>query len=226
MRKQRSTAPTEICTVIFAIKSLGRGQTLQGFELKEKGEIVKIKAVVLGPRASEKTFHREFKRQRNEFNLGDVPLDVELELNSHEKRLYLLLVAHISTGPRLGRDHLFQERFSTLDYAVTKVVQRAVKDLKAELDHGDCVDEFMRDQLVVFQTLAKAKSGVAFGERILSPHAQTTQWVVDEMLRVDSDENGGCDDVGWVVGEPWRKIVDASRATDELRDQMPALNLE
>jgi RNA 3'-terminal phosphate cyclase (ATP) len=221
-----STGRSEIGAVTFAIKPLGRGQSLRGFELKEQGEIVKIKAVVLGPRASEKTFHRELKEQLNEFKLGHVPLDVEFELSGHEKRLYLLLVVHTSTGLRLGRDHLFQERFSTLDYAVPKVVQRAVKDIKTELDHGGCVDEFMRDQLVVFQTLAKGKSEVVVGERELSLHAQTAQWVVNEMLGVDFDENGGCDGVGWVVGEPWRKRVDASRAADELGDELQALNKE
>ncbi|KAF2398604.1 hypothetical protein EJ06DRAFT_84785 [Trichodelitschia bisporula] len=37
-------------------------------------------------------------------------------------------------------------------------VMRVVKDLVGELAHGGCVDEFMHDQLVVFQTVARGRS--------------------------------------------------------------------
>jgi RNA 3'-terminal phosphate cyclase (ATP) len=219
-----STGRSEIGTVTFEISPLKRGESLQAFQLTEIGEVVKIGAVVLGPRASEKLFRRELKKALEEVGLEGLPLQVDFELSGHEKRLYLLLVAHTSTSMRIGRDHLFQERFSTLDYAVPKVVQRAVEDLKMDTEHGSCVDEFMRDQLVVFQALAKGKSEVVCGEEP-SLHAQTAQWVAGKMLGIEFEEGGECEGVGWVVGEVWKR---KKQGVEELEKELEhlALNLD
>jgi RNA 3'-terminal phosphate cyclase (ATP) len=74
-------------------------------------------------------------------------------------------------------------------------------DLLAELEHGGCVDEHLRDQLVVFQGLAQGRSTVYGGKRKepveQSLHAKTAQWVAKEILGVDFDEEGACEGIGY-----------------------------
>jgi RNA 3'-terminal phosphate cyclase (ATP) len=90
------------------------------------------------------------------------------------------------------------------------MVHKAVGDLKGELEHGGCVDWFMRDQLVVFQALAGGCSEVTGGAE-LSLHAQTAQWVACEMLGVKFNENGACEGVGWAVGTAWKRRTEISK---------------
>jgi RNA 3'-terminal phosphate cyclase (ATP) len=65
------------------------------------------------------------------------------------------------------------------------------------------VDEYLRDQLVVFQALAEGRSSVYGGKSkdegvLLGPslHAKTAQWVAQKMLGVDFDDEGKCEGIG------------------------------
>jgi RNA 3'-terminal phosphate cyclase (ATP) len=200
-----STGRTEMGAVAFTVTPFANGASLGAFRLTNRGDITKFEAFVLGPRNSDKHVHRELKKALEAVDLDRVPLAVAFELSGHEKRLYVLLVAHTTTGLRLGRDHLFQERFSSLEYAIPKLAQRAVDDLKLELDHGGCVDEYMLDQLAVYQALAKGKSVIEHGTMNTSLHAKTAHWVADELLGVEFDESGECEGIGWVVGQKWKR---------------------
>ncbi|KIW04750.1 RNA 3'-phosphate cyclase [Verruconis gallopava] len=214
-----STGKPEIGTVTFGIKPLRLGESLKGFEIAKRGEIIRIEAIALGPRSSEKIFHKVLKTALAEFGLQDVPLDNIFELSGHEKRLYILLVVHMSTGIRFGRDNLYQERVSTLERAVTKMVYTALGELKTELDHDGSVDEFMRDQLVVYQALAQGRSKIIFGASKPSLHTQTAQWVTNQILQVEGtdDMNG----VGWVVGQKWTK-----EGVDDLLVKIKSIELD
>lgn len=211
-----STGRTEMGSVTLSIKPFQAGQCLPAFQLSNRGDVTNITAICLGPRAAEKLIHLHLKESL-QGTLPDVPVELKFELSGHEKRLYILLVAHTSTGLRLGRDHLYQERISSLDNVIPKLVSRAVDDLNAELDHGGCVDEFMRDQLAVFQTLAKGKSEVYGGRsearELIEPslHAKTAIWVIDELVGVGFDDAGGCEGLGWTIGESWAERVKAKK---------------
>jgi RNA 3'-terminal phosphate cyclase (ATP) len=64
------------------------------------------------------------------------------------------------------------------------------------------VDEYLRDQLVVFQAMAEGRSTVYGGKSkenaLVEPslHAKTVQWVAHEMLGAVFDDDGGCEGVG------------------------------
>ena len=77
-----------------------------------------------------------------------------------------------------------------------------VNGLEEKLAHGGCVDEYLRDQLVVFQALAegsdygnKNKNGKGKGKEVVNLHTKTVQWVAEEILGAkfssNSNSNGG-----------------------------------
>ncbi|KAE9990903.1 hypothetical protein EG327_000784 [Venturia inaequalis] len=203
-----STGRNEIGAVSFKVTPLAKGSCLPAFKLTERGTLTKITARILGTRNGEKHFYRELATAV-EVAFPDVDLEVHFEPSGHEKRLYLLLVADTSNGLKLGRDWLYSRRISSEEHAITEIVSKVVDDLLKETRHGGCVDEYMRDQIAVFQALAKGRSE-AFGGRskideLLMPslHAQTAQWVSSEMLGVRWSDSGGCEGIGYAVGEQY-----------------------
>ena len=77
-----------------------------------------------------------------------------------------------------------------------------MKDLLEELAHGGSVDEFMQDQLVLFQVLAHGRAVVNYGRnKEATLHTQTARWVAEKMLGVEFDGNGTCEGVGFKAGE-------------------------
>ncbi|KAH2158150.1 hypothetical protein KXW33_006321 [Aspergillus fumigatus] len=137
------------------------------------------------------------------------------ERTHHHSHIYILIVAHTSNGFRLGRDTLFgahgedshrksggRKGRPTDDRGIAlKLVERCVNDFVRELydprlrstseGRQPCVDEYMRDQLVIFEALGKSTSKCeADGrgkedERYCSLHTQTARWVCEQMLDVD-----------------------------------------
>jgi RNA 3'-terminal phosphate cyclase (ATP) len=135
-------------------------------------------------------------------------IDVTFEDSHHEKRYYLLFVATTSTGLKLGRDWLYDGgvRLGNAGRIVPNMVKRVSDELITEIEHGGCVDEWMRDQLVVFQTLARGRSHVYGGSREgkrvePSLHAQTAMWVAERIVGVGFDHEGGCMGIGFCPGE-------------------------
>jgi RNA 3'-terminal phosphate cyclase (ATP) len=211
LKRGWSAGAHEIGAVTITVEPLAPGSCLPGFSLTERGEVVSVKAMVLAPRAAEKDFQREIRAQLGKV-LPDVPVEIKFELSGHQKRLYLLLVATTSTGCKLGRDWLYDRRFTSLSSVVSEMARRVVEESDAEIKSGACVDEYCTDQLVVFQALAKGSSVVEGGReesgepRERSLHARTAEWVVREMIGVEVQENGSCKGVGFVVGEGWRRV--------------------
>ncbi|ETI22494.1 hypothetical protein G647_06569 [Cladophialophora carrionii CBS 160.54] len=124
-----------------------------------------------------------------------------------ERRLYILLTAHLAGGYVLGRDYLGPGKKMTTDAdrrrTVDEAVNQVVRHLQREVGRGRCVDEFAEDQLVIFQALAdgaslvdtaragrseNAKATVETG----SLHTRTVRWVCHEMLGTVFDGVGGC----------------------------------
>ncbi|PSN59099.1 RNA 3'-terminal phosphate cyclase [Corynespora cassiicola Philippines] len=181
---------------------------LPAFQVTNRGEIESIQATIIAPGEHEQTFREQLdavleRRQVEIF--GDVApkIGVRFEDSKHDKRFYLLLVATTSTGVKLGRDWLYDHSMKAVSKEVVMVnlTKKVVGDLVTEINHGGCVDEFMRDQYVIYQALAEGRSSVSGGlkmDKLLEPslHAQTAQWVVKELMGVEFDEEGSCEGVG------------------------------
>ncbi|OCL00036.1 RNA 3'-terminal phosphate cyclase, partial [Cenococcum geophilum 1.58] len=228
----------QIGALSFTINPLSRNTTLPAFTLSERGDIQSLKATILAPKACEVHFRRELdtilsKRHSAIFGSGEASIDVNFEDSRHDKRFYLLLVATSTNGYKLGRDWLYDHKIVTgkLDVTISKLVKQVVNELAAEIEHGGCVDEYMRDQLVVFQALAKGKSFVDGGRledgSSVPPslHTRTAEWVVNEILGVEFDGKGCCEGVGLAAGEVFSNRQDKNTESEELAAGMEALKL-
>lgn len=199
-----STGTTRLGSATFTIMPLTG--TLQAFQLTERGSIVSVRATIIAPKESEEDFRDNLdlmfeKRLTRIFgDTVDPGIDINFEDSHHEKRYYLLFVATTSTGLKLGRDWLYDGgvRAGETSQIIPHIVRKVSDDLIAEIEHGGCVDEHMRDQMVVYQALAKGRSCVDGGRRegrLLEPslHAKTAMWVAQKIVDVCFDEEGSCE---------------------------------
>lgn len=227
-----STGSTRLGSVTFAMTPLT--DTLPAFQLMDRGNIRSVRATVLAPKATEQDFRENLdlmfeKRSVRIFGVtsDEAPeTNITFEDSHHEKRYYLLLVATTSTGIKIGRDWLYDggAYAGNAGRIISKIVKKVSDDLIAEIEHGGCVDEWMRDQLVVFQALAKGSSYVDGGRtegRKMRPslHAQTAMWVAEKILGVNFDEGGGCE------GIAFRPRGEQSSVEEELIEEVGKLQL-
>lgn len=222
-----SQGSTSLGSVTYTIGPLTT--KLSAFQLTNRGEIIRVKAVVIAPRDTEQHFRDELdlmfeKRETRFFGASPSSVDVEItfEDSHHEKRYYILLVATTSTGVKLGRDWLYDGgvRPGKTERIVPTMVKRVSDDLLGEIVHGGCVDEYMRDQLVVFQALADGKSrvyGGMTGNAFVPPslHAQTAMWVAKEIIGVEFDDEGQCEGVGYVP-DGSEEVAELASAVDAM----------
>ena len=190
-----------IGSVTFDIVPLRAGQALQAFHLRDRGDLVRVHASVIAPNSDmlDRVKASVLEVLRKEYEGTDITFPVT-DLSGHRARLYLLLVAETSNGYRLGRDWLFDWKVDHTkpQRAVDALVGKVTGDLRNELSHGGCVDEFLQDQLTVFQALTVGKSTVQGGKESL--HTETARWVCEKILRVSFDEQGHCEGVGLTAG--------------------------
>ncbi|OJJ48241.1 hypothetical protein ASPZODRAFT_130200 [Penicilliopsis zonata CBS 506.65] len=150
-----------------------------------RGQVTKIEATVLSPHACELAERTcSVLRQRLRDSETDIPIQTgRVETTSHHTHVYLLLVAYTSNGFRLGRDALGGRE--------DEVVHRCIAGLMDELHVSEsedswkpCVDEFMRDQLVVLEALdrRREREKLEGEERHWSLHTQTAKWVSEEFV--------------------------------------------
>ncbi|KAJ8116369.1 hypothetical protein OPT61_g2177 [Boeremia exigua] len=198
-----SMGSTRLGSASFTITPLTA--TLPAFQLTDRGNITCVRATVIAPRDTEEDFRDNLdlmfeKRLSRIFgNTTDPEINITFEDSRHEKRFYLLLVATTSTGLKLGRDWLYDGgvRAGKSSQIIPSIVRKVSDDLIAEIEHEGCVDEWMKDQLVIFQALAKGTSRVNGGRkggRVLEPslHAKTAMWVTQKIVNVEFDDAGGC----------------------------------
>jgi len=141
------------------------------------------------------------------------------EDSRHPARLYTLLVAHTANGFRFGRDWLYDKKVKgqSMDDLATEIAQKVVDGLDTEVRKGGCVDEYLQDQIVIFQALSKGRSvifdssdegdanlgeifdhtGEPFGNGSL--HTRSAKWVVSQLLPQVKwfDKGRVCEGVGW-----------------------------
>ena len=207
-RRGWSMGSTSVGKVSFVVTPLRPGSTLPAFCFGDRGFLSKIYLSVLAPTAISRSSVITMAQERLQVLYPDVSMDIQVNESSHHpKRLYLLLVAETSNGYRLGRDWLYDHRIKeeTMESHTKELVEKVVKDLRRELDHGGCVDEFLQDQLVVFQALAEGRSVIQDGHKGEgSLHTKTARWVVEQMLGLEF-ERGSCNGIGFQVGQTCRK---------------------
>lgn len=203
----------EVGRVRFDITPLRPGSVLPSFSFTNKGEITKIHVSILASPAATRDAIRNKVIARILTKQPDVEILFPVNEDTRDsRRLYLLVVAETSNGYRLGRDWLYDRKLTmttkvsssqatttttTTRKVVDELVSRVVNDLEKEIAHGGCVDEYLQDQLVVFQALAKGTTSINYGkgknnnendgkEELVSSslHTKTVQWVAEEILGV------------------------------------------
>lgn len=145
---------------------------------------------------------------------------VLIEDSRHPARVYTLLVAHTSTDLRFGRDWLYNKttKNKPAGKISTEMAQKVVDGLDVEIRKGGVVDEYLQDQLIVFQALAGGSSSIPgtadaitsdrqrvektdepFGDGSL--HTTTARWVASQLLpQVNWIDKGRiCEGAEWKI---------------------------
>ena len=176
-----------------------------------RGEITQIHVSILASPLATRDAIRQKVIGRILSNRPDVEILFPVnEDTGDSRRLCLLLLAETSNGYRIGRDWLYHRKLTKGSSQATKkevdeLVSMVVNGLEEELAHGGCVDEYLQDQLVVFQALAEGSASVDYGNKnkngkgkrkeVVNLHTKTVQWVAEEILGVrfssSSNSNGG-----------------------------------
>lgn len=220
-----SQGKLDVGSVTFRISPLKYGCHIPSFSFTERGELARVHVSILAPSTTtRKNIREKVTEHISHHHPGIEVLFSRDEDSMHPKRLYLLLVAETTSGYRLGRDCLFDRKGDFLKAADQLVVQVA-KELDEELAHGGCVDEFLQDQLIVFQALAQGKSTVFSGmETKPTLHTETVRWVGQQMLDLNFDNAGACEGISFKSGERYseRQIVELDT---KLVKELGSLNL-
>ena len=203
-RRGWSMGSTAVGKVSLDVTPLRPRNTLPAFCFEDRGSLSKIYLSVLAPTVTSRSSIINIAVEKLQDLYPEVSIDIEVNEDSHHpKRLYLLLVAETSNGYRLGRDWLYDHKIKeeTIEKHIKELVEKVIKDLRYELAHGGCLDEFLQDQLVVFQALAEGRSVIQDGQNGEgSLHTKTARWVVEQVLG-RKFEGGSCDGIAYQVGE-------------------------
>ncbi|KAL9584502.1 MAG: hypothetical protein Q9212_002088 [Teloschistes hypoglaucus] len=200
-----SSGRADVGSVQFDLKPFSSGSKLPEFHFTNRGEVVKMHVSIL---ASDSNMRDKLRGKVVEGLLARHP-NVEIFFPVEEDtksgaRLYLLIVAETSNGYRLGRDCLWERK--TNSATLEAITGTVIKELDKELERGGCVDEYMQDQLVVFQALAKGRSTVNSGKDMdATLHTKTARWVAEQLLGMPFDEQGTCSGCAFEVGESFIK---------------------
>ena len=214
-----SHGSVQLGSATFQIFPVGRGQTINAPEWpKDRGTISKIDASIIVPKDLITSLKRSLQFEVDLVFPGIELNFVVVDDSRHQARMYTLLVAHTTTGLRFGRDWLYDKKSKgkTPDELATEIAQRIVDELDAEIRKGGAVDEYLQDQLVVFQALAEGRSSVPgtaeslasnkerldrtdepFGDG--STHTTTARWVTSQLLPHTRwiDKGRMCEGAGW-----------------------------
>jgi RNA 3'-terminal phosphate cyclase (ATP) len=208
-----SSGPASRGSLWFRIQPVPFGETLRlrdGLELGSRPGDFGIKTIdvtIITP----STMHAELEaalRECLETNFPGVECDFRApEESKHESRIYVLLVAKSATL-RWGRDLLYNgKRKGKTAAKISEEVARAVtKSLAEEIRTGGVVDEFLQDQLVIFQALSEARTSFprsrneGQGEAVQTAEAATA--IEDELSRLHIGDGLKKDRTGKPFGDP------------------------
>lgn len=209
----------QIGSVKFTVTPLPLGKSLKEPEWPlERGTITKIDVSLLVPEHIQEPLTNKLKFCIDRVFPGVNVNFLLVDDSKHKARNYTLLVAHTSSGLRFGRDWLYdgKTRDKSADDLATEIATRVVDELDAEVRKGGVVDEYLQDQLVVFQALASGTSSIPrtvetltsdkdrpdrtdepFGDGTL--HTTTARWVASQLLPRAKWIDGGrlCHGAAW-----------------------------
>ncbi|KAI1337197.1 EPT/RTPC-like protein [Xylariaceae sp. FL0016] len=153
------------------IQPLPRGESLKlshPWDRPITAEDFKVKhidASILAPLALHESLEKALVRDLDSL-FPDVDVNFKvIEDSGHPARMYTLLVVHSETGLRWGRDFLYDRKAKnkTPENLSDEISRKVCKDLFEEISKRGVVDEFLQDQLVVFQVLAQGRTSFPRG---------------------------------------------------------------
>ncbi|OTA93193.1 hypothetical protein M434DRAFT_395893 [Hypoxylon sp. CO27-5] len=113
-------------------------------------------------------------------DLGQLFPDVDIKFvvtedSGHDARMYTLLVAHSQTGLRWGRDYMYNKAWKkkTPEVLSTEISRKVSRDLFEEISIRGVVDEYLQDQLIIFQALADGRTSFPRGVELPNAHAES-----------------------------------------------------
>lgn len=208
-----SLGPASRGLLWFRVQPVSLGETLKlrdGLDLGSRPGDFDIKTIditVITPT----TMHTELEaalRERLEKAFPGVEYDFRApEESKHESRIYVLLVAKSATL-RWGRDLLYNgKRKGKTTARISEEVAKAVtKSLAEEITAGGVVDEFLQDQLVIFQALAEGRTSFPRsrpdGQEDVGKTGQTATAIEDELDRLHIGDGLRKDRTGKPFGDP------------------------
>ncbi|KPI34306.1 RNA 3'-terminal phosphate cyclase [Cyphellophora attinorum] len=140
---------------------------LSSFDLVERGDITSLSVTILAhSRSFADAIFSAIGRTLAAYALLDNPLptpSLNFKQSGSSSRTYVLIVAHTSEGYRLGRDVLYGRKVKNVgvEAALAETIANdVVRQIAREVHSGSCVDEYMEDQLVIWQALATGGSRV------------------------------------------------------------------
>lgn len=196
-----SSGRMDIGAVQFDLTPFASGSKLSKFDFSDRGEVSRMHVSILAPSRSARDSMRDKVTERLLARYPDVEVLFPVEEDTRNgARLYLLIVVETSNGYRLGRDLLWDRKVkSTTQDTIADTV---VKEIEQELERGGCVDEYMQDQLIVFQALAEGRAVVDSGKDAqVTLHTRTARWVTEQILGLKFDQQGTCSGCHFKVGE-------------------------
>ncbi|RFU30247.1 hypothetical protein B7463_g6083, partial [Scytalidium lignicola] len=188
--------------ITFSVTRIPPGGTLKAPKWPtEQGKTTKIDVSIIVPQNLIEPLKAALA-----FEIGLVFPEVEanfkiIEDSMHSARVYALLVAHTSNGSRFGYDWLYDKttKNKTPGKLATEISQRVTNGLDNELRKGGVVDEYLQDQLLIYQALAEGRTCIPgtsdvfdlesseldntdepFGDGTM--HAKTVRWVASQLL--------------------------------------------
>ena len=209
LKRGWSTGRSDVGLVAFDIIPIDRDSPLRPFEFSDRGDLSGIHvSLIASDNEDSIQIKTSLDAQLTNFFPGiDVDFVVD-EVSGQIQRCYLLVVAETTSGCRFGSDclaerkaakgHNKSDRFKADQNK--QMVARLAKKLKDDVLRGGCVDEFMEDQLVVFQSIANGKTRVDSHAQPASLHTQTARWVAEEILGVAFNATGSCKGAGLCDG--------------------------
>ncbi|CZS91631.1 hypothetical protein WAI453_011821 [Rhynchosporium graminicola] len=211
----------ELGSAKFMITPLPFGQPIKEVDWPvEHGSISRIDVSYLVLNELQATM-REALTKVLAYQYPSIEVNFVLEEDSrHRARFYALLVAHTTKGFRVGCDWLYGGKTKVPSYKniVLEMAKKVVADLDAALMRDFATDEYLQDQMVVFQALAQGRSRIVRGVNPFPPdeeeldltfepfghgslHTTTARWVASQLLPDVKWYNEGriCYGVGWKV---------------------------
>lgn len=189
----------------FKIHPLDAGKTLRVKDNRVLGtepsefEVKEIHVSIIAPTALHDDLHASLRADLDRLFPQAAFHLVLKEDSKHESRIYVLLVA-ISETLRWGRDMLYarKRKGKTTKQLGEEISQAVAGDLYRQIRRGGAVDEYLQDQLVIFQALSEGRSSFS-GTRLLEEEVDEVNKRLEE---VHLDQDWSKDRVKGPLGDP------------------------